>query len=365
MADDAWTIVSEKPLGTASSTGPAFTPQERADNDIAALQREIQRAQANPNTSPEAKTEQLKILETELLRLINSQQQPATTEESDPFAVDFNKFKREQQAAKPPYGFDVSQDLLTGGAGATAGATVGAIPATKNAIISGAQQVGQAFRGSPASNGVQNWTREMGYNQRGGTTYKQSHMFEQGTRPGAQIRSPMTGETFKPDFRFPKPPIVGPSPLQAAGHVAQTVMSNPIVRGALGAFGVGASGAETAHRVKEGDVPGAALAGTSALGSAASMIPRLGLPGALLSTGATGALALTDRIRNKLAEEAQNPPPERTPEELQNELSNAQRPARIYSPSIRRPQQSRADDISGALLDSLDQQMQQFATAQG
>jgi hypothetical protein len=70
---------------------------------------------------------------------------------------------------------------------------------------------------------------------------------------------------------------------------------------------------------------------------------------------------LTDKIRNKLAEEAKTPMPEPTPEEM----SEAEKPAIMYRPSMRRPQQSRANAISGALLDSLDQQMQQFSSAQG
>lgn len=360
---DPWKIVSEKPIPAGAAVKAAPTPQESADADIAALQREIKAALGDTSMDPESRARRVSILEAELVRAINRQGDIAqAAEPPNPFDFDFSRFKDQQRAAKPAYGMHPSQDLLAGAAGAGVGAAAGAVPAVKTMALEGMRQAGEAFRGGAPATGVQNWTREMGYGQRGGTTYKQAHQFEQGTRPGAQIRSPATGETFKPEFKFQKPPIVGPSPLQQAGQMARTAISSPITRGGLGGLGVGAGGAETAERVREGDILGATLSGLSTAGSAASMFPPTAVPGAMTAGVSAGALTLADKIRNKLAQEAANPPvPEPTPEQL----NRANRPALMYRPSIRRPQPSKADAISGALLDSLDEQLKQFSSAPG
>jgi hypothetical protein len=280
----------------------------------------------------------------------------------DAFDFDFSKFKASQQALNPPHGINVPQAFLTGVAGAGAGATIGAAPVLKEAALSGIRQAGQAFRGGAPTTGVQNWTREMGYGQRGGTTYSQAHQFEQGTRPGSVIRNPSTGQVFKPEFRFQKPPIIEPTPLQQVGNVAKTITGNPIVQKGLGGFGVGAGAAETMSRIGQGDIPGAAVSGLSALGSAASMFPPTAIPGALVSGGAGGALMLMDKIRNKMAEEAQNPP---IPEPTYQQEKDAYSPYLKYRPPVRTPQQSKGESISGALLESLDEQLKEFSSASG
>lgn len=373
MADETLSLEQRKAIAIAEATlrvqqqqnaaqsAPVAppSPQQRLEADIAGLNREIQRAQNATDISQEKKDSQLEILNAELnekLKLksvmgaIETEGQPGT---ADPWAFDKDKFKKDLENKKQPYGFN-EFDVLGAGTGAAAGAVAGALPAAKQGALSMANQMGAAFRGAPT--GVENWTREMGYQNRGAKNYKQSHEFEQGKRKAGAWRNPATGEVRVLEFKVAKPPVVPTSPLQDAGNAAKSVMSNPIVRGGMAGLGVGAGGLETEHRIREGDPLGATLSGLSTVGSALSAFPKTSVPGTLASVGGAGALALADKIRNKLAEEQKqrglNPPAPPS----QSELDAAGRPAFGRYPRIARPEQ-----ISGAILQELNQQMQDFS----
>jgi hypothetical protein len=99
-----------------------------------------------------------------------------------------------------------------------------------------------------------------------------------------------------------------PEPVQAAGRflggMTQSGVAPWLGRG-LGGAGVGFQGADAYNRLQQGDIPGAAISGLGALGSAASFIPtpatRLGGP-----TVAIGAEALNmylDSLKQKVEQQ--------------------------------------------------------------
>jgi hypothetical protein len=278
----------------------------------------------------------------------------------DPWAFDYELFSNKQQAKKPAYGFDIPQDIIGGGIGTAVGATVGAVPAAKQGLMTVAKEVGESFRGVPSGPsasgsppGVRNWALSQGYKDRGAPGYKEAHMFETGTREGSKWRSPMTGEVRKPEFTFPKPPAFeAPPPTmgQQVKGALGTIASSPITRGALGGFGMGAGGVETESRLRKGDIPGAVLAGTGALSSAAGMFPPATIPATLIGLGSTGALATLDKARNKIASEGPSMPI--TPREERA----------FQQPSFGSPKVSPLQ-YNGALLQELDQQMKQFSSS--
>ena len=191
-------------------------------------------------------------------------------------------------------------------AGAELGAGMGAAKGAKDIL----QELRAANTGAPTnSSGVQNWTREMGYGERGAKTYSQAHQFEQGTRQGAKIGG------IKPTFRVEKPPIIQPTGAQRAVGALESagkVMTKlpPVSGAAFGALGgLGAvSGADEARsRLQQGDVPGAAIAGVGALGSAASIIPHpmTRAIGTGVSMASPAALMVLDKMREQSAKQPQ------------------------------------------------------------
>jgi hypothetical protein len=157
---------------------------------------------------------------------------------------------------------------------------------------------------------VQKWAQAMGYGDRGAATYGQAHEFEQGTRKGAAIRNAATGQTFKPEFRFAKPPIVEPTPsmggkvLGALESTGKFMNKVPGLSGALAGAGIGSQGMEAAERVNRGDYLGAGIAGLGAIGSAASLIPHPLTRGIGTAVGMASPLALSvlDRLHNQAAQ---------------------------------------------------------------
>jgi len=286
--------------------------------------------------------------------------QPAESTQPDPWAFDYDLFSQKQQANKPAYGFDVKQDIIGGGLGTALGASAGAIPAAKQGLMTVAKEIGESFRGVPSGPsasgsppGVRNWALSQGYKDRGAPGYKEAHMFETGTREGSKWRNPMTGEVRKPEFNFPKPPAFEAPPPTVGQQVKSAlgaVAGSPITRGALGGFGIGAGGVETESRLRRGDIPGAVLAGTGALSSAAGMFPPATIPATLVGLGSAGALATLDKARNKIASEGPVMPI--TPREEQM----------YQKPSFGRPKVSPLQ-YNGALLQELDQQMKQFSSS--
>ena len=282
----------------------------------------------------------------------------------DPWEFDYSLFSEKQQSKKPAYGFDIPQDIIGGGIGTAVGATVGAVPAAKQGLMNVAQQVGESFRGTPSGPsasgspaGVRNWALSQGYKDRGAPTYEKAHVFESGTRKGSSWTNPATGESKTPSFKFQKPPAFETPPPTTGQQIKGAlgaVANSPITRGALGGFGMGAGGVETESRLRKGDIPGAVLAGTGALSSAAGMFPPATLPATLVGLGSAGALATLDKTRNKLASEGPSMPI--TPREEQ-----------IYQkPFFGKPSASNNPSplqYNGALLQELDQQMKQFSSS--
>lgn len=191
------------------------------------------------------------------------------------------------------------------GAGAVAGSLIGA--GTKTLAESSAAK--SVAAGTP----VENWAKSMGYGNRGAQTYGQAHQFEQGTRKGATIRNPASGQTYKPEFNFQKPPIIQAAPtmgqkVMGALDTAGGVMSKaPRLSGALAGAGVGFSGKDAAERYNRGDYLGAGVAGVGALGSAASMIPHPLTRGIGAAVGMMSPLALSvlDGLRDQPAQPQQ------------------------------------------------------------
>lgn len=102
--------------------------------------------------------------------------------------------------------------------------------------------------------------------------------------------------------RVPIPPVPAPrTPLtqQVSGAMAR----HPMIAGPLAGASMGAQAAEAAERYRAGDIPGATVMGTGALGSAAAMMPRLlpkaspiGLAASLAAPAITGIM---DYTRNR------------------------------------------------------------------
>jgi hypothetical protein len=313
------------------------------------------------------------------------------------FDFDYEKFKKSQETAQAaePYHFDPLGDVIAGGAGATAGGSLGLAYSTgkgMNALAHVPAELKSALTeaakaatpppppppstptpsGSPA--GVKNWAASQGYSDRGAKTYSQAHQFETGTRQGAGIRNPTTGEVIKPTFRVAKPPVyeapaaaapvveaapaveAAPGALQKAGMAAKTIAGLPMVRGALGGLGVGMGAAETYNRMQQGDKLGATLAGISTAGSAASMVPGLQIPGAAVGIGGMGALALADYVRNKQAAPDQPAQPAQPSTIQEKEAALRQ----MRQASQQQAQQRPGREVSGKLVRALDVQMQNF-----
>lgn len=206
----------------------------------------------------------------------------------------------------PPASEEDFRKYQAAGTGAALGATTGAITDVARAFSSTPEAV---KKGTP----VQNWTGAMGYGDRGAQTYAQSHEFEQGTRKGASIRNPSTGQTVRPEFRFPKPPVIEPtlSPLQTAAQKVQqvgAVMNKyPIATNTLAGAGAGFSGQEALQRYRGGDMAGAAISGAGALGSLASMIPHPATKaiGTGISMASPAALLVLDKMREQSTKQPQ------------------------------------------------------------
>ena len=296
------------------------------------------------------------------------------TEGRGQFDFDMDAFKEKQAkaAAAAPYGHSLEQDIPAGILGAQTGLGLGTaytLGKTYENLANAPQTIANAVRNatSGSTNAVRNWITSMGGSDRGAKDYAQAHEYEQGVRQGSTRIDPKTGREITPKFRFARPPVVDAAPevsaLQKAGNLGKAVLTSPIARGTLGLAGVGASGAETAERYNKGDILGTALSGLSTLGSAASMVPRLQIPGTAVALGGQGALYAADTIRNKLAQEAQNPPPPVT----QAELDQANRPVGGFYPQKagrnRTPQQIQQmqQQLTGNLLQSLNGQLSDFS----
>lgn len=290
----------------------------------------------------------------------------------DQFEFNFDEFQAQQDkaAAATPYKMSLEQSVPAGLVGAQTGATAGVaytLGKTAQNLANAPQTIADAVRStaSGSTNAVKNWITEMGGKDRGAKDYKQAHQFEQGTRRGAQIRNPSTGQVFKPTFKSPRPPVVEsapqPSTLQKTGNLGKTIMSSPVVKGTLGGLGLGMGGAETYERYKQGDTLGTTLSGLSTLGSAASMVPGMQVPGTAVAVGGQGALMMADQVRNKLAQEAQNPKPAPTEAEL---AALEKQPVGGFYPQRmlkRRDPAQIQQQLTGKLLQDLNGQLADFS----
>lgn len=208
-------------------------------------------------------------------------------------------FEKQKALALANYKPDYDRDLKAGMMGAGIGAGMG----TAYTVGSKGAQIADALTrlGQPAGNstGVQNWTREMGYQDRGASTYKKAHIAESGERKGATINNKT------PTFRFAKPPAVEP-PSSVSGALG-TASRSPTVQGALTGFITGAMGQEASARMANDDTAGAVLSGLGSAGPIISKIPYA--PARMLGRGLTVAspmgLAILDRMRQSTPQESQ------------------------------------------------------------
>ena len=170
----------------------------------------------------------------------------------------------------------------------------------------------------PASTGmtpVEKWTASQGYSQRGSPTMAQAHQAEQGTRKGATIRNPLTGEARTPTFRVNKPPVIETPPLQGALNMGKAVLNSPPVRGTLAGAGVAGLSQEAMSRLNAKDPVGAGIAGVGAAGSALSLVPHPMTRG--VGTGLSMASPVALMVLDKMRRESQTPQPPPTSQELE------------------------------------------------
>lgn len=220
---------------------------------------------------------------------------------------------KEEETPKPPpditpASVDHMQSLRAAELGGGVGAGLGATYSVGSAILGGAPD---RYGKTP----VEKWTNAMGYNQRGADTMALAHQAEQGTRKGATIRNPLTGEARTPTFRVNKPPVIETSPLQKATKIGGALLNSPPVRGVLAGAGVAGLGQEAMSRFNAGDTLGAGIAGVGATGSALSLVPHpmTRAVGTGLSMASPAALMVLDKMRR----ESQTPQPPPTSQELE------------------------------------------------
>ena len=250
------------------------------------------------------------------IKVLGGFEQPETevTPASD---EDFQKRRAEAlapyQTPNAPVPIDVKRDV----AGAVMGAGIGGVGGLGVSTTQKLNAIANNLAGQPnkPTTGVQNWTREMGYKDRGGLTYGQAHQFESGERKGATINNKT------PTFRFAKPPVNEPS-------LGSRVLGSNTISGALSGGIMGGLGQEASTRYNAGDMPGAVIGG---LGAAGQVVRRLPLPyasqiGTGMSLASPAALAVLDRIR---ANQAATPEQYKQPPTM-DELDTASTPAFVY-----------------------------------
>jgi hypothetical protein len=331
------------------------------------------------------------------------------TEDPDTSTLRELESKLKQVAeAKPPYAFSIEQDVLAGLGGAGIGLGAGATGSLARGVgrtASAVQQLPAAVRDLAAAQAAAQSAAQAPFTPRyGGEKWVKS--LSDVALPGAQMgkadldlakqMQAVIGRSGEPGFvggkiteggiiidpktaaqmqaaeaskaaaataaAQPKPPGALRQAGQAVRSGAGAVMRSPVTGGALGGFGIGANVAEGVERQRRGDTLGVGLSGLGALGSAMSMFPPTAPVGVPLAMGAPAALAVSDAYRNKMAQEAKMPQRPITPEEIEA----ASRPAfGVYPSAGRRPAAPRPspEKISGALLQSLDQQMQEFSSS--
>ena len=159
---------------------------------------------------------------------------------------------------------------------------------------------------------MQKWAGAMGYGDRGAQTFAQAHQFEQGTRTGAAIRNPATGQTFKPTFNVPKPPVIEPPTIgqrmvSGLTDFGRGIAARPAVTGALAGAGVAGGAMEAAQRYRDKDIPGAVISGLGAVGSGVAAIPHpmTRAVGTGMALASPAALQILDLMRSKAPQQGQ------------------------------------------------------------
>lgn len=191
---------------------------------------------------------------------------------------------------------------LGAGVGAAAGEAAKIIGAGKNLVSNISRP--PAAAGTP----VEKWSQAMGYGQRGAPTMAKAHEAEMGTRKGAQVRNPATGQTFKPQFRVEKPPIIEPAPGQVMSGLktaSDFLSRSPVITGALTGAGIASGAQEASSRYQQGDIPGALIAGAGAVGSGMAAIPHplTRAIGSGVAIASPAGLYLLDKMRERSAKE--------------------------------------------------------------
>ena len=395
-------------------------PRENADGGVRYLKQQLDAFGGNKylasiayNAGPGvaqqyAKTNDMSVIPDESLQYVNRingiyQLQPKPEEGGGQSVADITTPPPPEQKE---YGFSPEQDILAGGIGAVTGAGAGltkSIGSNVAGMSRAIQDMPAAIREAtlkqsfPVPTDPQHTRQMQGTTEQGATGRARMTTFNEQTAQQAAARAQQekvladlakkgvispenvlaktagvtstpsgvllpSGVVYEPTAPAPAPKM---TPLQQAGQGVRAigrgvsnVLNIPGVRGALGGAGVGAGAAETVERIRSDDVPGAVVSGVGTLGSLASMYPPLAPIGTATALGATGALGLMDRVRNQ----PQQPFVEPTPAELEE----ASKPAfGVYPKQRMRPRQPNPNAINGALLQSLDQQMQEFQSQPG
>lgn len=224
-------------------------------------------------------------------------------------AVDVAQNLPDEETSQVPVRSDTPAAAVVGALG---GSLIGSGLNTRAGAASQAAQAAQAARTAPGGTPVQKWAGAMGYGDRGAQTFGQAYQFEKGTRTGAAIRNPATGQVFKPTFNFPKPPVVPPPTVgqrmvSGLTNIGKVAASHPVMTGALTGAGVAAGGVEAAERYRRGDVPGAVISGLGAVGSGVAAIPHpmTRAVGTGMALASPAALQILDLMRSKAPQQGQ------------------------------------------------------------
>ncbi len=264
------------------------------------------------------------------------------TSETDVYAAELAKPSPEDEAKSKEFGFTPSAMLGAAPFGAGVGAAAGSYqmlqPAAQG-VLSALSSMGQPQAPTPGGlppaqgpvartplggQGTFNYAKQFGLSDfdaaraadmskaPGGAwdVSKQVAEAERKIGPGWKM-TPERADLMLPESagggprgRIKAPiPQVQPPRAPLGQRVAGVMARHPVITGTLGGAGAAAQAAEAAERYRTGNIPGAAVMGTGALGSAATMFPRIlpaaGPVGLAASIAAPVITGIMDYTRNR------------------------------------------------------------------
>jgi hypothetical protein len=209
--------------------------------------------------------------------------------------------------------------------GAGAGVTAGTAETGKNLLSSRRAAAAEPAKAPVAGSPGQKWSAKTGFGRGEGETVREvSEAFQRAKNKGkVSGRIPVGGTLNIHEWARQKEMAEElarrSAPKEVAGQVSRALGKVPLGSTLAGA-GAGLDVAETAQRLKSGDIGGAGISGISALGQAATLIPhpvpRLG--GALTALATMPADYIYQMMReNKKRKEKGLPPITTIPEEIE------------------------------------------------